>query len=421
MTKWLAAAAAAGLLAVVLPVPAAHAAEPAPTDVEISWKDSTHQYVHVTWREDSDRPNRIVVRARGESTDRFVRHVPAGAANEIDLPKSAVRQAGTAYEVLQIGVSAEDADGAAAGAVGLSAAFDILYAGEPLIEGFSPSGSAAVRLDWRNRPRQDRDTPGDPLDVDPPVLFQPMYRVGTATPVDVGRPTTAAGSTFAVPKPPFEVAVRAQNEWDAGPPSEWVRGRLVAFTTSIPRWVLADAPTVVSGTFSGPPTVRVTLQARNTAASAWYVVSSADFSGGRYRFSLASRGTREYRVAVANTVTSTPSTVWYGGYSAPVTTTTQMTVWPTVYREPAPVGSGLARIGLSIMPGIDGRGELQRWNGKTWTLVGYVFTKHGYGDAYLSSKVASRFAYRFYVPTHRFGAVTVAASYSATFYQTITR
>jgi hypothetical protein len=416
-TVLLAALLSAGL---VTPARAAESTDPAPIEVKISWKDDTYQSIHVTWSEDGAQPNRVVVRRQGETAERAVWYVPADASNAIDLPKEAVRQTATVYEVLEIGV-AVGTEAVETSPVAVSAPFDILYPAQTLMQGFAPSGASTLQIRWDGWERGDTATPDDPLDTDAPMVFHPMYQVGTAAPVPIGRPTTATSLTFTGPKPPFDVYVWSENEWSTGSPSDRVHARTTAFTTSIPKWVIAGSDTVVSGTYSGPRSARVTLQARNSPTSPWYAVVANDFTGGRYRFTLPSQGTRQYRVVIGNTLTSESSaslTAWYGGYSAPVTTTTQQRVSTSPPGVPARRGS-TKKLYVYVKPSVNGTAVLQRWNGKTWALVRTVSVRSGFGTAYLNTRVTGRFVYRFYVPQHIFGANPVAGAYSPNYVLTV--
>lgn len=399
----------------------AAAADEVPTNVRIAWKDDTFQFVRVSWSESAAQPNRIIVRERGETTERAVWYVPADAPNVIDLPKKAIRQTATVYEVLEIGVAAGTESGATS-ATTASAPFDILYPAQTLIGSFGPSGTSTLRLGWQGWERAERDTPGDPLDTDRPMVFHPTYRVGTGAPVAVGKPTTATAITFTGPKPPFDAYVWSENEWDAGSPSDLVRARSRPLTTSIPKWVLAGTDAVISGSYGGPSTAKVTLQARNSATSPWYVVGAQDASANKFRFAVRSQGTRQYRVALDSTAdyhSSSTLTAWYGGYSPAVTTTTQMTIQVSTQYSAVRRGSARVHTLISVAPAVAGLAQLQRWNGKTWTLVGYVPLSSGQGEALLSTNVAGRFAYRFYVPTQRYHDLPVAAAYSPNFVLTV--
>ena len=92
------------LLAAALTTPA-HAADPAPTNVRIAWKDSTYQQVVVRWDEIGRLPNQVVVRKAGTDVVRRTLQVAADAENSIELPKELLRVYGATSGTLDIAVS----------------------------------------------------------------------------------------------------------------------------------------------------------------------------------------------------------------------------------------------------------------------------------------------------------------------------
>ncbi|WP_157979876.1 hypothetical protein [Kribbella monticola] len=402
----------AGLLSagVLVPAQAAEPTDPAPTNVQISWKDETFQFVHVTWDEDVPRPNLVWARKPGAAAAAPLRMLAADAPNEVDLPMTSVRIAGS---LLEIRVAAGTAAGAT-GPAGLSPAFDTIDAGRPVIESIQPSGTSTVHVTWKKgTPELQDTTPGDPLDRDLPTSFQPSYRLPDGTGGGPIGPRTANTSiTFTGPRPPYYVRVAARNEW-GDYTSFSAAADPLAYTTSIPSWVVADRYTEIRGTFTGPYAVRVTLQARNSATSPWYAVETDVFGDNVYSFRVASRGTRQYRIAFANSVKEPDRTAYFGGYSAPKTTTTQQLASassPWVFRSSQPVASR-----LDVAPAVTGAAALQRWNGKTWVFVTNVAIKAGVGFGKLSAATVGTVAYRYYVPAHTFNGLSVAAAYSPNF------
>ena len=400
---------------VVVPAHAAGTADPAPTNVKISWKDETFQFVHVTWDEEGAQPNRIAVRRPGSTGTAPHRVLAADAPNEIDLPRDLVQQAGILLEVrVSVGTATEETSPFAA-----SVPFDTIDAGQPVIQSYQPSGTSTLAVSWKQGTPDFKDTtPGDPLDRDLPVSYQPAYRGSGGAPVPIGQPTTNTSATVTGPTPPFSFVVQARNEW-ISISSQSVEARKTAFTASVPSWVVADQNTVIRGTYSGPESTRITLQARNSATSAWYAVVGYDFSGGSYEFTVPSRGTRTYRVAFGNTVSPFGPVVFFGGYSAPVTTTTQLKASvslasPLVFRSSQPVPAW-----LTVTPAITGAAALQRWNGSAWVFITNVAISAGHGTGQLSAATAGTFTYRYYVPAHTFNGLGVAAAYSPNFTLTV--
>ena len=411
----------AGLLSagVVVPAHAAEPTDPAPTNVKISWKDETFQFVHVTWDEDVARPNVVYLRPVSYTTKKNIKYLPADAPNEIDLPAAAVRLAGYKLVVdVAVGTAAAGETSPATD----SAEFDTIPAAAPTIESAAISGTSTVSVTWKPGISLYTDTtPGDPLDRDLQAIFQPMYSGPGATAVPIGPRTAGTSITFADPKPPYRFFVQARNEWPdpayptAGNSSSLAVGQ-IGMETSIPTWVVADQNTVINGKFFGPGGAPVTLQARNSATSPWYVVASRMVSGGTYQFAVATRGTRQYRVAVGNTGSKSQSDgLWFGGYSAPVTTTTQLKASVALGASSVRRGSQPVAAALTVTPALTGAAALQRWNGSAWVFITNVAISAGRGTGKLSAATAGTFTYRYYVPAHTFNGLGVAAAYSPNF------
>jgi hypothetical protein len=408
----------AGLLSagVVVPAQAADPTDPAPTNVQISWKDDTYKFVHVTWDEDSARPNKVFVRWPGSTMRNRVKFVAADAPNAVDLPAEFMWQVGA---LLEVGVTVGDAAGETS-PVAVSVPFDTIDAGAPVITSYQPSGTSTLQVSWKQGTPTHRDTtPGDPLDLDLPVKYQAAYQLPDGTTVPVGQRSTSTTATVVGPNPPYTLRVRAANEW-MSVENDGIRAHSSAFTTSIPAWVVAGQNTVIRGTFDGPETsTQVTLQARSTATSAWYAVGSNHFPTGSYQFTVPSRGTRQYRIVVGNTTSNVGRDVWFGGYSAPVTTTTQLKATvslaaSTVSRSSTPVNAA-----LTVNPASTGTASLQRWNGSTWVAVANVPFTSGRGTGHLSAATAGTFTYRYYVPAQTYNGLSVAAAYSPNFTLTV--
>jgi hypothetical protein len=342
--------------------------------------------------------------------------VPAGAANELDLPKETVRLAGTVKDVLEIGVAAGTAAGETS-PIALAPAFDIHYPSPPALNNFSVSGTSTLSTSWYVWKYTDPN-PGDPLDRDAPTVFHPTYQVGSATPVPLGPATTATTMTLTGPKPPYDFYLWSENEWARGYDTERLHARQTAFTASVPSWMLAGTDTVISGTYNGPVNARLTLQARNSASTPWYAVVSGDFTGSKYRFAIPSRGTRQYRVVLANRSDS-DATAWYGGYSAAATSTVQQRVTTTGTQTVWRSGAG-GETCVYVNPPIEGLAALQRWNGKVWVFVQNVNVRYGWGCTPVNKTVLGRTTYRYYVPNHLYGGNLVASAYSPNFVITVT-
>jgi hypothetical protein len=404
----------AGLLStgVVVPAQAAEPTEPAPTNVQISWKDETFQFVHVTWDEDAPRANVVYLRSPASTMKMKRKYLAADAPNAIDLPMESVRTSGIR---LLVGVAVGTAAGETSPAAE-SVPFDTIDAGAPKFLSYTPSGTSSLQVSWqKGAPIYTDTTPGDPLDRDIPVTYQ-LYLAEDGTDVPIGSPSVLTSASFTGPKPPYSVYVVSRNEWGTNV-SDLLHAAPMPMSASIPAWVVADKDTVIRATFgdpAGPPVnVTVTLQARNSATSAWYAVTSVKTGGNDYQFTMPSRGTRQYRIAVSNAAADLVA--YYGGYTAPVTTTTQLKATvalaaSSVFRSSSPVDAW-----LRVNPASTGTASLQRWNGTTWVAVASVPFKAGAGTGHLSAATAGTFTYRYYVPAQTYNGLPVAAAYSPNF------
>jgi hypothetical protein len=300
-------------------------------------------------------------------------------------------------------------------AVAVSGAFDVHYSPGTILQEAWVTGSNTLNARWDTWSYTDV-TPDDPLDRDDTVMYSPTYQIGTAAAVSIGKPISAMTFSFAGPKPPYDFYVRSANEWAQASDSERAQVRASSITASIPSWVVANNNTVISGTYTGLPAAKVTLQARNSASSAWYVVASTDFTGNKYKFAIPSVVTRQYRVALPNR--STGVTAWLGGYSGAKTTTVQQKVTTTgsetVYRRYSP-----SQMSVYINPALDGQVALQRWNGKTWVLVDLLNVRFGWVNRWIPTTVLGSFTYRIYSPNQVYRGSLVAAAYSPNFVITI--
>ncbi|GAA1556365.1 hypothetical protein [Kribbella lupini] len=418
MKKHVGLALSAGLFFGGLVATPAHAADPAPTNVKISWKDDTFEFVHVTWEETGDQPNRVFVRPVGGTAQKFTVHVAADGENTVDLRKDLISEYGSRNAPLEVGVAVGTAEGLTS-PVAVSAAFDTTDAGAPKLVSWSPVASSTLNVRWAAEAPPEDTTPGDPLDRSDPVIFHPRFRIGTAEWKPAAPAGTATALTFTGPPPPYDFSLLSQNEWFTGLSSEWIRAGQTKFTANVPAWVVAGANTVISGTYTGPEHLRATLQARNSATSPWYAVASYDLFDQTYRFAVPSRGTRQYRVAFGNT-TGSYEQAWFGGYSAAVTTTTQQKAVASLAASKTFAGEKVPAY-LTVNPAVNGTATLQRWNGKAWTVVGSVAVKNGEATGIIHQTTVGSTAYRYYVPAHTFNGLGVAAAYSQQFVLTTYR
>ncbi|WP_432942766.1 fibronectin type III domain-containing protein [Kribbella sp. CA-253562] len=385
------------------------AADPAPIDVKIAWKDNTFQAVHVSWDEAGDRSN--VIRVRSQTSTLWSTVVPAGTANVVDVPANLIpRDAGP----LDIAVAVGDAEGDTS-PVAASPQFDTdapvtwpdLGRLTQLADGLTVEWTPPV--DWGD------STPGDPLDRPDAIRYLPQYEVaGQVKPL--GGPITATALTFTNPVPKYDFGVRARNEWGTGPVGAKVNVSSAQLTTSVPARVLYGQPTVIKGNVGHPGgEFMVVLQARNSATSAWYVVGTTTtyWNDSSFSFQVTAAGTRQYRVAVPDL--SVQTYAWFGGFSAPVTTTTGQRITSAAFAAPTVRRGQTATANLTVEPRFTGRIHLQKWNGTTWVHVKDVLINAGRASGQFVSTAPGRVAYRYYVPNITYNGLLVAAAYSPNF------
>jgi hypothetical protein len=407
-------AVAAGLLGSALTATEAVAADPAPTGVTIAWKDSTHEFVRVTWTEDGDRPNKVVLRT-GASTTVLPVFVPADAANVVDYPATQLEPYSGS---LRIDVSVGTAAGETSPA-GVSPRFDTIVAAPAERVSVTLSGTSGLRLQWKAGTSEFDGTPKDPLDLTDSTRYTPrLVAAGKFSDLAAASPATAV--TVASHTLPYQIDVLASNEWGA------VSRRLGGASASglkavIPTWVKSGTATsqpAITGTVAAR-TAPVYLQARNTATSPWYTASSQQAVNGTFRFPLGASGSRHYRVLAPN-YTDGAGIGYFGSYSAAVATTVQVNPYGARF-TPATVRRGqTATAEVRHSPTCSYTVILQRWTGKTWSTVGPVRTNLGGARGYVKGAAVGRVAYRYYFPALTLNGYKYAAAYSANFVLTTT-
>ncbi|WP_344182223.1 hypothetical protein [Kribbella lupini] len=408
---------AAGMLGSVLTATEAFAADPAPTGVTITWKDATHAFVRVTWTDEGDLPNKVVVRAPSTMATLLPVFVPAGAANVVDYPATRLPMDADA---LQIEVSAGTAAGET-GPAGVSPQFDTTAAVPVTKVSATISGSSAMRVRWKPIVSSTTDrTPSDPLDLDGTTLYTPRVVAGGKI-TDLAAASKATEISFTGPPPPYRFEVLTSNEWGSRS-SEVVTAATSGLTAVIPAWVKSGSPLsepAITGTFAGD-SAQVILQARNTATSPWYVVASQMNYEGTYRLGLGAVGSRQYRVQVPNRVNEFSNVVHFGGFSQTQAMTVQNNAW-SVRWEPAAVKRGqTAMAAMSHSPAAVYSVILQRWTGTTWSTVGPVKAASGSARGYVKGGALGRVAYRYYLPATTVKGLWYAAAYSPNFVLTTT-
>ncbi|ONI68411.1 hypothetical protein BWI15_36065 [Kribbella sp. ALI-6-A] len=409
MKKSVLLAVSAGLVAAALTATPAAAADPAPKNVKISWKDNTVQFVHVSWDDDGGLPNKVVTRREAGSAELGVVYVPAGGPDAVDIP------AGTfsADSELEIAVSVGTEGGETSPATA-SPRFDTYRARPSDERKFTLAGDATVLVEWKYYEVTDTGTPNDPLDRPGSTLYTPQYRLHEGDkPVSLGEPSVGTFIGFGAPVPRSLFSVAARNEWGGYAGVDLTIG-YAGLKAVIPAWAQVNSPQAkITGTFE-PAQAQVVLQARNSASSPWYVVASKLFQNRQFEFDLGASGSRQYRVALPTIRDDAKSEGWFGGYSQVVATTMQQAgraswVQPVVQR------GATAKAPLIITPGLTSKAVLQRWTGTTWATVGSVSVANGRGEGVIRVTTPGRVAYRYYLPAASLNGLPYAAAYTPNF------
>ncbi|GAB3816857.1 hypothetical protein [Kribbella italica] len=405
---------AAGLLGSVLTATEAFAADPAPSGVTIAWKDSSHEFVRVTWTDDGDLPNKVVLRI-GASTTVLPVFVAAGAPNVVDYPATRLEPySGQVRIDVSVGTEAGETSPA-----GFSPRFDTIIAAPAERVAVTLSGTSGLRVRWEAGYSEFDGTPNDPLDLVDSTRYTPqLVAAGKVTQLAAASPATQV--TVAAHALPYQIDVVASNEW--GTVSRRLGGASAGgLKAVIPAWVKSGSPTsqpAITGTVTAR-NAPVYLQARNTATSPWYTASSQQAVNGRFKFLLGASGSRHYRVLVPN-FTDAAGIGYFGSYSASVATTVQVNTWGARF-TPATVRRGqTATAEVRHSPTCSYAVVLQRWTGKTWSTVGFVRTDLGVARGYVKGAAAGRVAYRYYFPALTLNGYKYAAAYSANFVLTTT-
>ncbi|TWD79841.1 hypothetical protein FB561_0907 [Kribbella amoyensis] len=404
------AAALTAALVTTLTTPAtpAAAAETAPTNVRIAWKDSTYQRVVVSWDETEPVANLVTLRTRGDR-NYFSVTTTADQPNAIEVEAARIRD----YSWYSPGKPLEFVvAGGPSSAV--SPGFDAFAPNQAHLIAATRSAAGATTVRWQPPTGTDL-TPNDPLDRNLPLTYQVSYiPASTGRQVPIGGRTTATQVTYTL-RSEYKLQVVAHNEWGGQFPTTMVTANATRITAHVPSWAVYDSDSVVTGTYTPADQQRqVVLQARNSSTSPWYTVRSITARGGRFEFPLGTGGSRQYRVTAPTSQYYNGALVYNAASTAPAASTTQLRVLGAFWYTQILAGwTNEAR--LYVAPKVNTTATLQRWNGKTWTTVGPVKVKNGYGVGYIRTTAKGRTAYRYYVPATTYAGVYFAAAYTQNF------
>jgi hypothetical protein len=331
------------------------AAAPPVTGVTLAWTSvAGPPQVLVTWQETGTLPNRVdIVHADGSP---FATGAPVAA----DQPNRSTQDPvhlGDSGE-LRMAVRVLDADGKPVGEPALSPVFDTDRLPAVQLDAVNPRADGTVELRWTPRPAAADTTPGDPLDrpVENPQRAIPIVSNQYAYAHDeLSGPVT--GPSFVVPaahRPPLLLGLKTVNEWGSTFTVSEVFGTRV--TAKVPARVTRGATLRVTGTVQetkracdmsacwpvdAPEKNReLQLQARTGAAAGWQVVATGRTGNdGTYRLSVASPGSRQYRVVAPPVTSGTDGRARASAATVAVTTTS---VPATSTPTPTPTATGTA-------------------------------------------------------------------------------
>jgi hypothetical protein len=409
------------LLASALTAPQALAAEPL---ITLTWADGTHKAVRVTWPAD-DKPNIVHVIQHGASV--YYLETAAAGPDTVDIPTTAF----PTNERIRIDVRARTSPTTAT-TVGSSAVFDTDVRFDGFIRKLQPNTNSTLGLEWIYNGIP--DDAADPLDLPISHLGGPI----ASTPTGCGWqqlatvPGLPAATTLAYRPRPYELAIRSNEEWGTRDGElQWEIDDL-AVTTTLPAVGAFNHPVILQGKLElirpgqcvagkPRPAVRIpvsqylTLQGRANSSAPWVQVAKYIYtnpSTGRFEVSIPPLGTRQYRIFAPAGNYIPVASIWGGahfhGVSAPATLTTRYQLNTAKFYDPTVAPGKPATIALAVGPANNVRATLQRWNGKAWVSIKWVYLTKGVARYTFSAPGRGNTAYRFVVPPTTYNGLPVA-------------
>jgi hypothetical protein len=421
--KSLAALVVLGGLALPFSAQVATAAPGAVDDVKLAWAGGK---VKVSWTESTDVANTVALEIAGKPL-KALGSTTVGGANELLVPASALEPSADAASSAKIVVGG---NGEAR-----SAAFDRFLGKYPPYQPAMIQGA----LNWSFAPEPVTDaTPNDPLDVGIAPKYQPQV---TALDVADCRVTTLpAGENGTIPasSKPYNVKWTAQNEWGSSPvvtyrmrtstttfaaPASTVVGQKLTMTATTTLRGLqekADGTCVEGPETGGFNLVDMSLQARNSATSAWYSVGVVHPNAqGITTFTVTNPGAREYRAATGEGA--------LGGYAQTKSLSGSEIVRATTHVESAKFITLVIAYGtqpqayLWVDPAGAQQAALQFKNAAgAWQGVGYKTLASGRGLLTFPWSIRGTTDFRWWVPASKSSTgLDVDAVYSPVFTLTV--
>ncbi|MFC9687930.1 hypothetical protein ACFTSF_05285 [Kribbella sp. NPDC056951] len=417
MRKLAATTAAAVLLTTGLST-SAWAADPAPTDVQISWAGDK---IRVTWKDDGVANTiRAVYPVTGGS--KTIGGRIEGETNELEVLPTVLE---ADRDKVQITVA-----GRTTGQWGTptsSVSFDTRQPTFLQVKDADLLADRSVRIRWTQKVRQDL-TPNDPLDRPESEDWRTVeIHDEDGSGVFATYPFAPGSTTVTVPAQPklSWLAVKTGNVWGTSSPAS-----LENYVTVHPRALKAKMSVPALGVFSkrlgiysslSPSlsgTWPVELQARASSTAAWKTVGRYSISDiGNHETGIASLGGRQYRLWVPALKKINES--WIDLFPAASTsakasqTTTKFTD-VGFDRRGTELGQTVNLI-VKIQPALTVRGNLQRWVDGSWRNGPVVQITNGTARLPMKATVKGQPRYRVALPRLAYNGLPLVATTSSTF------
>lgn len=429
------AALAVGLMVTgALPALATPTADPAPTNIKISWADVAQRTVTITWDEVGQKANEVKLYNEAGAV------LDTAPSTEADEPNQAQLEYMNDYGLTKLRFGVTTKTSAGTSPVAYSVYFDATAPANPILEDVVPGAGGTVAVKWRAGAAIADTTPGDPLDRPQKPLFQVLVTTIDGAGARLSPPSaTATEYVIKNRAKPYDTLVAASNEWgETYSKASGVRQERFVRAT-IPARVGYGQPTVITGSIqhlgfvcedpvvcTTPPTADVgapvVLQARANASAAWQAVTSTKATASptttqwsNFRFSVAAPGTRQYRVVVPNQTYKARGIAVAGVATNAVTTVTTARVMSAKFVDPTATYGQKVTAALRITPPGAVRTTLQRLDGKTWVSVKWVYLKAGAGSYTFTAVRRGAVAYRFVVPAFTYAGRPIAGVTTGSF------
>ncbi|MFC9687929.1 hypothetical protein ACFTSF_05280 [Kribbella sp. NPDC056951] len=415
MRKLLASATTAAVMAATLSTPA-WAADPAPTDVQISWAGDQ---IRVTWADDGA-ANTIRTTVPADGGSAVLGGRVEGETNELMVSPSML---GADREQVQITV----ASGTTGhwGAPTASVTFDTRRPAPLFIQDADLLADRSVRLRWTQATRADQ-TPNDPLDrptsEDWRLVWVDQWAGSRRLATYPIAPDTTTMTVPAQAEPWTSTSVQTGNVWGRSVSGPLEDSRTVHTGTqragiSVPaQGVFGERLGIYSTLDANHP---VQLQARPTSTAPWKTVGRYSGSVGRpFETGIASLGGRQYRLWVP--AVKEIEEGWIDLFSAASTsakssqTTTKFAV-VGFDKKAAELGTNVY-LTVKIQPGVTVRGNLQRWANGSWRSGPVVQIKNGAMVRMpIKTALKGETRYRVVLPKFSYNGLPILATTSKTF------